>query len=178
MCPMLEIYVPEQEGFDEASRSFYYISGHNLRFEHSLKSISRWEEKYCKPFFNTQMTNEEALDYFRMMSLDEKFDDSFFSKDVIEKLSEYLSKKPTATVINSTETNKSSRIMTSEVIYAYMANARVPFEAETWNIHRLLTLLGVIGEFNKPPKKMSQKDIMSKQASLNAMRKAKMGTTG
>ena len=76
MCPMLEIYVPEQEGFDEASRSFYYISGHNLRFEHSLKSISRWEEKYCKPFFNTQMTNEEALDYFRMMSLDEKFENN------------------------------------------------------------------------------------------------------
>lgn len=175
---MLEFHIPIDEVYDEETNSFYSISGHNLRFEHSLLSMSKWEEKYKKPFFTTQMTPEESIDYFRMMSLDENFDDSFFSQELFEKLSEYIQEKPTATVINSNNSKKSSMIMTSEVIYAYMANAQVPFTCETWNLHRLMTLLGVIGELNKPSKKMSQRDIMDKQRSLNEMRKAKMGTKG
>lgn len=175
---MLVYTVPTEEVFDESRNTFYVVESYELRFEHSLIAISNWESKYCKPFFTSEKTQEEMLDYFRLMSLDEFFDDSFFSQDLIDKLSEYLHLKPTATVINSNDSSGRSRILTSEVIYAYMANAQVPYSCETWNIHRLLMLLGVIGELNKPPKKMNQKQVMSQQKSLNEMRKAQMGTKG
>ena len=85
---MLEFHIPIDEVYDEETNCFYSICGHNLRFEHSLLSMSKWEEKYKKPFFTTQMTPEESIDYFRMMSLDANFDDSFFSQALFEKSSE------------------------------------------------------------------------------------------
>ena len=64
--------------------------------------------------------------------------------------------------------------MTSEVIYAYMANARIPFECETWNLHRLLTLLNVIGELNAPKKKQTESQTLAEYDRINQERLAKL----
>ena len=93
----------------------------------------------------------------------------------MQQLSNELEDKPTATVINPVEKpSNNGMVMTSEVIYAYMANARVPFECDTWNIHRLLTLLGVIGEFNAPKKKKSTSQILDDYDRINNERQEKI----
>lgn len=175
---MLKIHIPTDEVFDEETNMFHTVSGFDLKFEHSLRSISEWESRYKKPFLSSEKTSEEMIDYFRMMSLDENFDDSFFSQEVLDSLIEYINIKPTATVINHQDDDKKGPILTSEVIYAYMANAQVPFTCDNWNIHRLMTLLEVIGVLNKPKKKMSQEETISRNKSLNEQRREKLGTSG
>lgn len=168
---MLEIEIPSKEGFNAETNEFFTIDSIVLRFEHSLISLSKWEQKYKKFFLgNRNITSEELLDYFRCMYLDGEFPEEYWSNELVEQLSTYLQYVPSATTIQSDNDSNSRRIMTSEVIYAYMANAQIPFSCETWNLHRLLLLLGVIGSLNSKPKKLSQKEIMKQNAALNEAR--------
>ena len=68
---MLKITIPPQEKpeelWDEAKQEFIYLpSGKEqvLRLEHSLVSLSKWESKWCKPFFSLEdKTNEETIHF-------------------------------------------------------------------------------------------------------------------
>ena len=176
---MLEIYTGEL--YDEATNSF--LPEKIYHFEHTLLSISNWEMVFKKPFpFISGLPVDnpaEIVAYIPMMNLDSHFNIDDLTSSDIEKIFAYLNEKPTATTINSSGDGGGRRILTSEVIYAYMANAQVPFSCETWNIHRLLTLLGVIGELNNPnKKKRSAEEVARMQAELNQKRRAEMGTSG
>ena len=169
---MLEIHIPEKELYDIESGRFFKSEGIDLHFEHSLLSLTEWEMKYRKPFFGTeQKTDEEYLDYIRMMCFEE-LKDEYLSSELVTHVIKYMQSKPSATKLSTDNDSNSRRIMTSEVIYAYMANAQIPYSCESWNIQRLFYLLGVIGELNKPAKKMSPEEAMRKQAMLNQQRLA------
>lgn len=170
---MLEVFIPTTESFDETTSRFITTGGVILHFEHSLLSLAKWESKYCKPFLdNNKRTPEEMMDYFRMMCLDE-FDEEYWSKELIEKLTNYLKFKPTATRLNNADNDSNSRrIMTSELIYAYMVSANIPFSCEEWNLHRLFYLLGTINALNTKPKKMSQEEAIRLQYEINQKRLA------
>ena len=131
------------------------------------------------PFLNgLQVEPIEVLAYVQLMNLDKTgFDIDNLTESNIKEIIEYINSKPTATTISSSGEG-GRRILTSEVIYAYMANAQVPYSCETWNIHRLLVLLGVIGELNAPKKKRSKEETARMYKDLNAKRRAEMGTTG
>ena len=63
---MLTITVPEMELWDECNQEFIVTKGGDLQLEHSLVSLSKWESKWCKPFFSKQeKTREETIDYIR-----------------------------------------------------------------------------------------------------------------
>lgn len=67
---MLQITVPDRELWDERSEIFVYIKGQKLQLEHSLVSLSKWEEKYCKPFLiRDEKTTEEIKEYVKCMTL-------------------------------------------------------------------------------------------------------------
>ena len=178
---MLEIipYEPN-EMFDEESNKFVKVrsTGTVFHFEHYLDDISKWEAKYRKPFLsNKTITPEQLIDYICMMNLDDNFNPNVLAPENITEITEYMSDaNPTATVISSTDdNNRNSRtIMTSEVIYAWMANAGIPFECDQWNINRLLVLVSVISEFNKPRKQMSEAEILRRQREINQKRLAAM----
>lgn len=172
---MLVIDTPDREYYNEDTYQFITIPGRRLHFEHSLKTVAEWETLYRKPFLTREeKTTAELFDYFLLMC-QEDISYSDLTPDVIEQVSLYLEDKPTATVINPVEKpSNNGMVMTSEVIYAYMANARVPFECDTWNIHRLLTLLGVIGEFNAPKKKKSTSQILDDYDRINNERQEKI----
>lgn len=165
------ITIPSQTLFDEENEKFIDTEEKSLRFCHSLYAISLWESKYKRPFLTKEeKTTEEIKDYYLMMCLDD-ISYSDLTPEVLQTLTDYMGQEFSATVINSTNDSNSRRIMTSEVMYAYMANAQIPSEFDMWNISRLLKLLGVIGELNSPPKQKPQNEVYAENRELNKQRK-------
>lgn len=181
---LLVITVPKGEFWDEAKEEFFYTKGGVLKLEHSLISISKWESKWCIPFFDSEKTDEQVLDYLKCMTLNsEAVDPELYnrlSQSNIRAINEYIAAPKTATVINENSKTKSKvgEFITSELIYYWMIAYNVPVEFEKWHINRLLTLIRVCSEKNKPDKKMSRKQIMAQNKARNAARKARLGTKG
>jgi hypothetical protein len=88
----------------------------------------------------------------------------------------------TATWFSDDKKKKASnkRIVTSELIYYWMVALQIPFECQKWHINRLLTLIRVCDEENKPQdkKKRSKREFLSSRAALNAARKKQLNTRG
>ena len=181
---MLEITIPATELWDEINEEFIATKEQTLRLEHSLVSLSKWESKWCKPFLSkTNKTDEEMLDYVRCMTLTQNVHDEVYrclTDDNIRKIYEYIDAPMTATWFNDDKTKKgtSREQTTSELIYYWMIAFNIPFECQKWHLNRLLTLIRVCNIKHQPPKKMSKRDIMSRNAALNAARRNKLHTKG
>lgn len=154
-----------------------------MNLEHSLVSISKWESKWKKPFISKdKKTMEESIDYVRCMTVNPNVDPLIYENltpSVFKKIEEYIDDPMTATWISSNEPKGYSRqIITSELIYYWMVAYQIPFECQKWHLNRLLMLIQVCDEKNKPPKKMNRNQILSRNAALNAARRAKMHSKG
>lgn len=179
---MLILEIPIKEYYDETSEKFVSKT-FPIALEHSLLSISKWEEKYEKPFLSEteEMSTGEVMDYIRMMVVNPAVDVSLLdrlSNDNLSEIQKYLNKKATATTVRDDDPNSRERnVITSELIYYWMFSLQIPKECETWHINRLLMLIRV---FNakakeadpKSKKTMSQSQIMARNAKLNAKRLA------
>ena len=180
---MLQIKISAKDLFDEATGEFIEIKEQTLQLEHSLVSLSKWESKWCKPFLGTaDKTYEETLDYIKCMTITQNVDPNTYlalTNENVAQINEYIQAPMTATTFGEENGGKSSReIVTSELIYYWMIALQIPFECQKWHINRLLTLVRVCNVKNQPPKKMSKRDIMSRNAALNAQRRAKMNSKG
>lgn len=151
--------------------------GYVLKIEHSLLSISEWESKWKKPFFEQkQYTYDEFVSYVKFMTVnkDEVPDHAYecLTMDNTKEIQAYMNEKPSATIIKRTEKPKQQkRFLTSELIYAWMAQARVPYSAETMNIWRLLNIIEIISIENQPKKKVSKADTLNKYRAMNKARR-------
>lgn len=177
---MLIISIPETELYDEITNEFSYIKGQKLVLEHSLVSLSKWESKWKKPFFDKKpKTTEESIDYIRCMTVNSV--DPLVYKGInrthMAMVNAYIEDPMTATTINQ-KSAPSREIVTSELIYYWMVALNIPFECQKWHLNRLLTLINVCNIKNKPPKKMSKKNLVSRNAKLNAARRKAMNTSG
>lgn len=180
---MLPLHIPKGEFWDEVNERFVYTKETVLKLEHSLISISKWESRWQVPFFDTEKTTEQILDYIRCMTLNTDVDPLVYGRLTradYEKINNYISSPMTATTIRDDSQPRKNRgkVITSELIYYWMFSFQIPIETEKWHINRLLMLIRVFGEENKPNKKMSQKEIMQQNKALNAARKAKLNTKG
>ncbi len=180
---MLRITIPAVEQWDEAKQEFIYTKEQTLSLEHSLVSISKWESKWCKPFLTKQeKTLEETLDYIKCMTLTQNVDPevyNYLTNENIKEINEYIGAPMTATYFSDEKTSKTSREqVTAELIYYWMIAFNIPFECQKWHLNRLLTLIKVCNIKNQPPKKRSKKDIMSRNAALNAARRKQLNTKG
>ena len=180
---MLEITIPGDEYYDEVKGEFFTLRDVTLKLEHSLISLSKWESKWCKVFLSKQeKTYEETIDYIKCMTLTQNVDPAVYSrltKENVDAINEYIDAPMTATYINEPPNKGSNREqITSELIYYWMIAQNVPFECQKWHLNRLLTLIRVCNIKNSPPKKMSRRDIMSRNAALNAARRKQLNTKG
>lgn len=186
---MLQIIVPAREAdelWDEEKQEFIPMPAKKeqvLQLEHSLISLSRWESKWHKPFHsNKEKTTEEVIDYIRCMTLNKNVDPEVYERigDVnIKLITDYIYDPMTATTITEDRiTRRNGEIITSELIYYWMISQHIPVEFEKWHLNRLITLIKVCAIKNAPPKKRSNKEIMSRNAALNAARRKKLNTKG
>ena len=184
---MLRITIPGDEQWDAGKEEFVQMrKDQPLQLEHSLVSISKWESKWCKPFIRKEpMTDEEIVDYVRCMTLTQNVDPEayrFLTNENIEEVNQYINAPMTATWFSEEKNGKSKgdkgEQITSELIYYWMIALNIPLECQKWHLNRLLTLIRVCNIKNQPPKKMSKKEIMSRNAALNAARKQQLNTKG
>lgn len=182
---MLTITVPETESYDPVTETFYTTKEQKLTLEHSLLSIAKWEARWGKPFINRnpedRKTVEEGRDYIRCMTITQNVDPMVYyalTEENYKEIVAYMDNPMTATWFSDTNKPPSREIITAEVIYYYMTALQIPFSCEKWHFNRLMTLIRVCNEKNKPPKKMSKSAIMSKNQALNMARRQKFNTMG
>jgi len=178
---MLKIKVPETEFYDERAGEFVNVKEQALTLEHSLLSIAKWESKWKKPFLSSNdKSYAEQVDYIRCMTITPDVDPIVYrclTNSNIKAINEYIESPMTATTIKSNN-RRSNKIITSEVIYGWMVSLGIPFETQKWHLNRLMMLIQVCSIQNQPEKKMSRKEAMRQQRTLNAARRAKTGSRG
>jgi hypothetical protein len=180
---MLTIKVGEDEVFNDETQSFTREGGFELQLEHSLVSLSKWESIHEKPFLDTKdKTPEEVLFYIECMLLTPNPPGDFLlrlSKDNVEEINTYINRKMTATWFSEIKPQtKNQEVITSELIYYWMATFNIPFECETWHLNRLFTLIRIFSIKQDKPKKMSRAEVAQRNRQLNEQRKAQLGTKG
>jgi hypothetical protein len=179
----LKIEIPEREFFDEEKSQFINVQRTTLTMEHSLVSISKWESKWHIPYLSDKpKTKEQTIDYLRCMTITQNVDPFLFNcipdRELL-KIKDYIENPMTATTFAKEEgKGHTKKILTSEVLYYYMIAFNIPVEFEKWHLNRLLTLIKVCSEENKPKKKIGSKQLANKYASLNAARRAKLKSKG
>ena len=179
---MLLVEVPAIEFFDEHTGEFHTTKSIELRLEHSLVSMSKWEMRWRKPFLSTKEIGGEMLrDYFRCMTLNQHVDPIVYlalDASTVNAINDYINEDFSATTITDRGGRKSSKIVTTEEIYWWMFSYGIPIDCQKWHFSRLLKLLRIAGIYNQSPKKMSKREILNQNRSLNAARRAKMGSRG
>lgn len=180
---MLEIVVGKQEYYDHEKQEFLYRGGTTLVLEHSLASLSKWEQKFKKPFLSsTEKTTEEVIEYIKMMVVVPVSSPVVFEQldsDALEEINIYLNDSQTATWFSEDPTKAKGReIITNELIYYWMMTAGIPMECQYWHLNRLFTLIRVFSAKNEKPKKMSKAEISRRNRELNEQRRKELGSKG
>lgn len=180
---MLQITIPGTELFDERTMKRVKTKTTTLQLEHSLVSLSKWESKWKKPYLNnTEITAEMSLDYVRCMTLTQNVDPDVYqhlTQENLEEIRAYIDDTMTATTFRETHRPGRNQVITAEIIYYWMVTLGIPWNpCQKWHLNRLMTLIRVCDEKNTPKKKMSRRDALARQHSLNQARRAKYNTNG
>lgn len=180
---MLKITIPATELFDEKTQTFITVKEQPLTLEHSLLSLSKWESKWHKPFLGKEAkTFEQQLDYIRCMTITQNVDPSAYyalTQEQLKKIDDYIQDPMTATWFNDKNQPKNGKeVITAEIIYYWMKSLQIPFDCEKWHLNRLLTFIRVCNIKDAPEKKMSKREIYSRNRALNDARRKKYNTTG
>jgi hypothetical protein len=153
-----------------------------LQFEHSLRSLSKWEQKYKKPWSATPMkTSHEMLDYFQFMLLNGE-DPSLIYRlrpEQLDEIANYISDPMTASSVpQDPNARPNNEIITAELVYCWMTQLRIDWQAQDWHFNTLMMLIAVVSYKQQPEKKQRRGDWLKKWNQQNAEIKDKYGTTG
>ena len=179
---MLRIELKGEESWNEETQEFVYSEPRVFDFEHSLLSLSKWEQKYHKAFLKTEMTPEETMYYIRCMCLEEIDDESLLriTSEHGQDFTDYINDPATATTVHTPEhsSSRGEKIVTAELIYYWMIESNIWLECQTWPLQRLLTLIRVVNVKRTPAKKQNPSTVARRNRELNAARRSQLGTRG
>lgn len=180
---MLRITIPAIELWDERTEKFVNRKEQTLQLEHSLVSLSKWESKWRKAFLGkAEKTDEEIRDYVRCMTITQNVDPevyNYLTEENFKEINEYIQAPMTATTFPEDKSAKSNRrIITAEVIDYWMISLQMPVEYRKWHLNKLIAQIRACNVMNQPPKKRSARDIMSRNAELNAARRRSLNSKG
>lgn len=173
---MKTVTIPDQKLFNDATSEFINVKGQTIQLEHSLVSIKKWESKWHKPFLSeTNMSREEAIDYFKCMTITQNVRDEIYEympDSIVKEIEKYIHDPMTATwFAKDNKQGGDKEIITNELIYYWMIQAQIPFECQKWHLNQLLTLIKVCQVKNQPPKKMTKREAIENTRRLNAARR-------
>lgn len=179
---MLRITIPAVELWDEQNQEFGMTKERKLQLEHSLVSISKWESKWCKPFLlSGDKPIVETVDYIKCMTLTQNVPDDVYNcltNTNIREITNYIDAPMTAVHFAEKKGKRLNEHITAETIYYRMITLGIPIECQKWHLNRLLALIEVCATKSEPPKKMSKREIMKRNAALNAARRKKLNSKG
>lgn len=180
---MLKLTIVLSDEFDAEQKKFV-VETLDIELEHSLASLSKWEEEWEIPLLGSaDKTEEQSHSYLMYMCLTPNVPPEAFTKLSEEQrdlISEYIEKKHTATWFGNEDPKaKSGETLTSELIFYWMDGFQINWEAQHWNLSRLLTLIKVhsIKADNKPVKQ-SARNRQMEIARINAQRLKETGSNG
>lgn len=187
----LKLHLPAYDDlWDESTQRFISTKEADIVLEHSLVSISKWEQKWKRAFLsNKPLTDEQILDYIeRCMPITSYNNDPNVYKslrafpDLLKQINDYMNDPMSASHFNDSRHNVQqhykNRVITTEEIYYIMASNNIPIEFQKWHLNRLLALLKVFEVKNTPPGKRSKNDMIRDYAAINRANKAKFHTKG
>ncbi len=180
---MLRIIVLGEEFFNEETETFETVGDFELKLEHSLISLSKWESKHQTPFLTNQAkTSKEIFSYIECMIINNKYPENLFvrlSRKNIEEINRYIDSKESATTFGAMpERRGRGEVITAELIYYWMVAFNIPFECEKWHLNRLFALIRICNLKNQKPKKMTRNEIAQRNRELNDRRRAELNTRG
>lgn len=162
------------------------INDKELRFEHSLVSLSEWEGEYEKAFFSPkedeEKTVEEMLGYFEHMLVSpskHRHLVRLMDEEQQLALANYINATRSATIVRDIPGKKGpNENVTSELIYYWMIAFKIPFSSDKWHLNRLLMLIKICGVKNSTPTKQSKAQIAQSHRELNEQRRRQSGSKG
>lgn len=185
---MITIHIPQSEIWDDGNNEFIYIEEQTIDMEHSLVSITKWEAKHHKVFLEeNKKTPEEMMDYVRCMCINplkNERDILGISKKDIEKITNYIEDPMIPFKLKSKDDGntygrkKNKDPMCGIMIYYYMVSCQIPFECQHWHINQLLALIQIYSMKENPGNPLKGSKLANRNTTLNAMRKARLGSKG
>lgn len=183
---MFRLLLPANELWDEEKEVFIRYGGKEIELEHSLYTVSLWEQRWQKPFISKKKLDKKELMYYIIscMCMTEnvsKQDWLMLTTKNIADIQSYMSDIACATTVHPKPSKGrpvSNKPQTAELIYAQMFHFGIPMECEHWHFNRLLTLIAVCADMNTPPTKMTAKDMMDQQKNQNERMKAMFNSRG
>ena len=175
--PKKIVFPASEDLWDESTGRFVTVKEQILVIEHSLISLSKWEQKWKKPFLSDEeKTPEQWIDYVRCMTINQ-VDDSVYSRittTVMQEILDYIGDPMTATTFTDLNPGSGKReVVTSEIIYYNMFSFGIPKELDKWHLNRLIALIRVFSIKSGGSKKMSRAEAAMYQRSINESRLAK-----
>ena len=178
----LKVVVPGGEFYDAKKEEFIEIKPATLIMEHSLISISKWEEKYCVPFIegpnprSKEKTDDMWRYYFQCMVISPKDVDPMTILAIPlseqKKIIQYIEKSATASSVTDRNPPKGQgEQITSELIYYWMIAYNVPVEFQKWHLSRLIILIRICQRKNAAPEKFNRADRSMEYARISAQRR-------
>lgn len=175
---MLVIDVVTAESFDETTNKFVQSERVRLELEHSLVSLSKWEEIWEKPFLSTaERTEEETISYIKAMIVGAEPSPEVFYHllaEHLDEIKEYVAAKKTGTNLPTQKDSGRREIITAETIYYWMAKLGISMECQHWHLNRLFAYLRLHALKESPKRKMS----MEERRALNKQRQREWNTKG
>lgn len=172
--PMKIVFPATDDLWDEANSRFISMKEQTLVLEHSLKSVSKWEQKWKKPFLSEdEKTPEEWLSYIKCMTINNVNDQIYdrITTNDFANIFAYIGDPMTATTFTSYQPGaKKQEVITSEIIYYNMFFYGIPIELEKWHLNTLIALIRVFSIKGGGDKKMSRAEAAAFQRSINERR--------